>query len=54
MAYGNATVTCPNCGKTATYTIRNSDGGQAECCSKCGKNFYIELRNKQVVGVRKA
>jgi transcription elongation factor Elf1 len=54
MAYGTATVQCPNCGKTGSYPIRNTDGGQAESCKHCDRNFYIEVRNKQVVGVRKA
>jgi len=54
MASNTTTVACPNCGKAGTYTIRNTDGKQAEGCRHCGRNFYIDLRGGQVTGVSKA
>lgn len=54
MAKGDqATLTCPYCGGTGTYTLRNENGTQNEPCARCRKHFTIELNNGQVTGVRK-
>jgi hypothetical protein len=54
LGFGYQTVTCPYCGRVATYRITIRDGGQVVSCRNCWKNFRIIVHQgrAEVLGTR--
>lgn len=52
---GKATVACPYCGDTGTYShgIKRGDGSTYVYCKKCKKRFKLIIRKGAVHEVKK-
>lgn len=50
----SAIVSCPHCGAQGSQPLRGNNAAIVVSCRQCHKNFKIEIRNGQVIGVRRS